>query len=101
MKDGLSVFDAEGRLLTWNRQFPALLHLPETAIRRGMTLTEVQALLPAQIGDGSGGPALLAEYNTLRQQKRIVLNSPSAADGSLNFAAARCPAVVLSRFTVI
>ena len=32
MKDGLSVFDAEGRLLTWNRQFPALLHLPEGTV---------------------------------------------------------------------
>ena len=67
MKDGLSVFDAEGRLLTWNRQYPTLLHLPETAIQRGMSIMEIQALLPAQIGDGSGGPALLAEYNTLRQ----------------------------------
>ena len=64
MKDGLSVFDAEGRLLTWNRQYPALLHLPETAIQRGMSIMEIQALLPAQIGSAhtrqDQGPPLWA-----------------------------------------
>ena len=69
MKDGLSVFDAEGRLLTWNRQYPILLRLPKTGIRRGMTIAEAQALLPEIRDDGSGGTALLAEYNTKRQRE--------------------------------
>ena len=41
MKDGLSVFDRDGRLVTWNRQYPVLLHLNSDAVVHGMTLGPV------------------------------------------------------------
>ena len=71
MKDGLSVFDAEGRLVTWNRQYPVLLRLPEETIRRGMDIATIQSLLPERISDSTGAPALLAEYNAERQKHAL------------------------------
>ena len=67
MKDGLSVFDRDGRLVTWNRQYPALLNLKRDSIHHGMRLDEIQLLLPEQIQDGVGAPSLLSEFNRARQ----------------------------------
>lgn len=66
MKDGLSVFDSECRLITWNRQYPVLLNIKGDAIRHGMTLEEIQALLPEWINDSAGAPTVLAEFNRAR-----------------------------------
>lgn len=68
MKDGLSVFDRSGRLISWNRQYPVLLNLKREAVVHGMTLEEVQDLLPERIHDGVGAPSVLAEFNRARQK---------------------------------
>ena len=67
MKDGLSVFDRDGKLITWNRQYPTLLNLKRETIRHGMTLEEIQTLLPERIQEGTGAPTVLAEFNRARQ----------------------------------
>lgn len=67
MKDGLSVFDRDGRLITWNRQYPALLNLRRETIRHGMSLEDIQRLLPELIADGSGTPSAITEFNRARQ----------------------------------
>ena len=67
MKDGLSVFDRDGRLITWNRQYPTLLNLKREKIAHGMSLEDIQRLLPEQVADGSGAPSALAEFNRARQ----------------------------------
>ena len=67
MKDGLSVFDRDGRLITWNRQYPALLNLKRDKIVHGMTIEAVQALLPERIDDSHGAPVALARFNRARQ----------------------------------
>ncbi|MEO8410180.1 MAG: PAS-domain containing protein, partial [Propionivibrio sp.] len=70
MKDGLSVFDRDGRLITWNRQYPALLDLPHAAIVPGMSIEAIQALLPERTRDSADTPSLLAEisdFNGARQ----------------------------------
>lgn len=69
MKDGLSVFDRDGRLVTWNRQYAPLLNLDPDAIKRGMTLEDIQALLPEIIHDGTGAPSVLAGFNQARQEE--------------------------------
>ena len=69
MKDGLSVFDRDGRLITWNRQYPALLNLKRDKIVHGMTIEAVQALLPERIDDSHGGTVALADFNNARQQE--------------------------------
>ncbi len=68
MKDGLSVFDRNGRLISWNRQYPVLLNLKRESILHGMTLEEIQELLPERIHNGAGAPSVLAEFNRARQK---------------------------------
>ena len=68
MKDGLSVFDRNGRLISWNRQYPVLLNLKRESVLNGMTLEEIQELLPERIHDGVGAPSVLAEFNRARQK---------------------------------
>jgi signal transduction histidine kinase/CheY-like chemotaxis protein/HAMP domain-containing protein len=69
LKDGLSVFDRRGRLLTWNRQYAALLELPEDVLERGMNLERIQALLPSQVSDGVGATSTLNQLNLPRQHE--------------------------------
>ena len=53
---GLCVFDAEGRLVLWNRNWINLLHLPEQFARAGISLNEI-VLWRAGRGDyGPGDP---------------------------------------------
>ncbi len=68
MKDGLSVFDSEGRIITWNRQYPVLLNIKGDSIKHGMTLDEIQTLLPERINDNAGAPTVLSEFNRARQK---------------------------------
>lgn len=68
MKDGLSVFDRDGRLITWNRQYPALLNLKRDKIMHGMSIDTIQALLPERIQDSAGAPSVLSEFNLARQE---------------------------------
>ena len=68
MKDGLSVFDRDGHLVTWNRQYPVLLNLKRDTISAGMSLDEIQKLLPAKIHDSAEAPSVLAEFNRAHQQ---------------------------------
>jgi signal transduction histidine kinase/CheY-like chemotaxis protein/HAMP domain-containing protein len=70
--DGLSVFDARGGLVAWNRPFAAILGVPPAALERGMPLEAVQALIPGQTMDGSvpgGGVVPLRELNSQRQRE--------------------------------
>ena len=69
MKDGLSVFDREGRLLTWNRQYASLLELPPAVLKRGMDLEMIQTLLPSQVSDGANETSTLNQLNMQRQQE--------------------------------
>ena len=67
MKDGLSVFDPEGRLVTWNRQYPVLLHLDGKSIRHGMPIDEVRQLLPERISEAPEAPTVRAEFERARK----------------------------------
>lgn len=69
MKDGLSVFDREGRLITWNRQYPTLLHLPEPSIVHGMTLEQIQSIIPPYTQAPGNEPTMLGNLNFARQDK--------------------------------
>ncbi|WP_051218788.1 PAS-domain containing protein [Oceanobacter kriegii] len=51
MNDGLSVFDADGRLVAWNPGYLTVLKLPKADIRKGMTLAQIHDLLPAEARD--------------------------------------------------
>ncbi|MGD8709512.1 MAG: PAS-domain containing protein, partial [Ectothiorhodospiraceae bacterium] len=68
INDGLSVFDAHGRLVTWNPQYLQILELPAERMRPGMTLAQVQELLPAAARDtfSVGG----SELNTSEVNQR-------------------------------
>jgi len=66
MKDGLSVFDRDGRLIIWNPQYPVLLNLSPDAIHHGMTIEEIQALLAGKVRDADAAERL-AEFNHTRQ----------------------------------
>ena len=68
MKDGLSVFDRNGRLIIWNPQYPVLLDLPPEAIRLGMTLEEIQALLADKLRDPDA-TGEFSRFNAVRQQQ--------------------------------
>ncbi len=45
MNDGLSVFDADGRLVTWNPKLPALYGFSETDISVGMSIEAINVVL--------------------------------------------------------
>ena len=68
ISDGLSVFDRHGRLVAWNPRYLELLGLDGARVHEGMTLTEVQALLPgvAVQGTADDGAEPLAAFNELR-----------------------------------
>ena len=69
ISDGLSVFDRHGRLVAWNPRYLELLGLDATRVREGMSLTEVQALLPGVAVQGTpdeDGAEQLAAFNELR-----------------------------------
>jgi signal transduction histidine kinase/ActR/RegA family two-component response regulator len=68
MKDGLSVFDRGGHLIIWNPQYPTLLNLKRETIRQGMTLDEIQVLLPEQV-EGSDAASVLSAFNYSRQEQ--------------------------------
>jgi signal transduction histidine kinase/HAMP domain-containing protein len=69
--DGLSVFDRQGRLVAWNRQYGELLRLPPQLLRSGITLQEIQAHLPERVGSGIGPPVRLEGLNTSRQHEDL------------------------------
>ena len=69
IRDGLSVFDRQGRLLTWNRQYASILELPDHVLQRGLDLEMIQALLPGQVSDGAYATAGLSQLNTQRQRE--------------------------------
>ena len=75
MRDGLSVFDRDGRLLVWNPPFPALLGLPPEAIHQGMDCRQIRHLLDDKV---RGGTLHLAEFDPAQQ--------PSASRFELHFA---------------
>lgn len=79
MKDGLSVFDRDGRLLAWNHQYATLLELPDGVLERGMPLKAIQALLPERVSDGLRETEALGQLNVQRQHEgyRFELAFPS------------------------
>jgi len=66
MRDGLSVFDPQGRLVTANKRYHELMGLPELAVKPGATLEELQCLIPAPFFNEGG--SVLAKLNRERQQ---------------------------------
>jgi len=66
IRDGLSVFDPRGRLVTANSRYHELLGLPESAVQPGVTLEALQSQIPAPLFSESGG-ALAARLNRERQ----------------------------------
>jgi signal transduction histidine kinase/CheY-like chemotaxis protein/HAMP domain-containing protein len=68
ISDGLSVFDRHGRLVAWNPRYLELLGLDGARVHEGMSLTDVQALLPgvAVHGTTDNGAEPLAAFNELR-----------------------------------
>lgn len=77
MKDGLSVFDRDGRLIIWNPQYPVLLDLSPHAVRHGMTLEQIQALLAGKMRDADATEQL-AEFNQARQELAYRFELPFA-----------------------
>ncbi|WP_432698139.1 PAS-domain containing protein [Marinobacterium sp. YM272] len=72
INDGLSVFDADGRLLAWNPRYAEMLNLPAEQLKPGLALEEIQALLPeeARSSWGLNGVALDRDtINNLRRQR--------------------------------
>ncbi|WP_435100357.1 PAS-domain containing protein [Arhodomonas sp. AD133] len=72
INDGLSVFDAQGRLVTWNPQYLQILGLPAERIHTGMPLQEVQALLPPVASENrtpEGTALATGELNQRRQHQ--------------------------------
>ncbi len=45
IQDGLSVFSADGKLVTWNRRYLEIFHFEPDDIHPGMALVDVQALM--------------------------------------------------------
>ncbi len=81
ISDGLSVFDRNGRLVAWNPRYLELLGLDGARVHEGMSLTEVQALLPgvAVHGTADNGAEQLAAFNELRlrEARSIEVTLPS------------------------
>jgi len=81
MKDGLSVFDRNGRLLVWNPQYPALLDLGQEDLHFGMALRDIQSML-AKRGQNPEAIHKLAEFNRSRQSDALRFELPFA-DGRI------------------
>ncbi|MDC7714245.1 PAS-domain containing protein [Vogesella sp. LYT5W] len=47
MNDGLSVYDADGALMVWNPQFPALLGIDPARLSTGLPYTALRTAMPA------------------------------------------------------
>jgi len=72
MTQGVAVWGAGGRLLTWNRRFSELLDLPPGWLRPGRTKTEMLRFLAERGEFGPGSPEALVN-------KRLVTLGPQAA----------------------
>ena len=70
IQDGLSVFDARGQLLAWNRRFAEMLALPADALERGMSLAAVQAQIPGDGIDGAGPARVLVGPGQLNMHRQ-------------------------------
>jgi len=46
MNDGLSVYDVDGRLVTWNPKFASLLGFPPDFLQAGLSVTALRAAVP-------------------------------------------------------
>lgn len=72
INDGLSVFDERDRLRAWNPQYAAMLKLPIQRLKPGMSLEEVQLLLPEKARHSwslQGGELDRDQLRLMRQQR--------------------------------
>lgn len=72
INDGLSVFDERDRLRAWNPQYAAMLKLPIQHLKPGMSLEEVQLLLPEKARHSwslQGGELDRDQLRMMRQQR--------------------------------
>ncbi|OMH25968.1 hypothetical protein BGP75_25075 [Motiliproteus sp. MSK22-1] len=72
INDGLSVFDHEGKLVTWNPQYLSIMELPDGLLKQGMSIERVHGFLPryAKESVALDGVVLdMEEVNLLRKQK--------------------------------
>ncbi|WP_018149823.1 PAS-domain containing protein [Leeia oryzae] len=76
INDGLSVFDKDGCLLTWNPRYVSLLGLSESKVKVGVSLQTIQSWLPSP--DISSALPTLDALNDARQRnsQRIELTYP-------------------------
>lgn len=68
--DGLSVFDAEGRLIAWNPPYAKLLGLPPDAVHAGATIGDLQRAMPP-LADASTELGPFEAMNAPRQRRAV------------------------------
>ncbi|MEP1207721.1 MAG: EAL domain-containing protein [Rhizobiaceae bacterium] len=72
MKQGVSVFDSDGRLLLWNDKYVEIFEKPKNEIRKGVTLRELVLAEQAR-GDFTGDvDAMLDELNAELKRGKTV-----------------------------
>jgi len=81
INDGLSVFDRTGRLVAWNPRYLELLGLDTQQVQAGMSLTEIQSLLPGVSVYATSGVRIapLSVFNELRlrEARNFEVNLPN------------------------
>lgn len=73
--DGLSVFDAEGRLAAWNPRFAELMALPAGTLYVGLGIDDLQHATPA-LAQAAAESGLTSEMNTVRQRQPLSVDMP-------------------------
>ncbi|MCR6476920.1 PAS-domain containing protein [Variovorax sp. ZS18.2.2] len=73
--DGLSVFDAEGKLVAWNPRFAELMAQPPGALYVGLMIGDLQRGIPA-LEEAAAEAGLSKEMNTSRQRQPLSVDVP-------------------------
>ncbi|CAH2602912.1 EAL domain-containing protein [Rhodovastum atsumiense] len=85
MKQGLALYDAEGRLQLVNRRFHDAFALPPDSLSPGMTEAEVAARCEVQaedwVGAGASGPGWAEGLLTTRAGRAVAVSRQALADG--------------------
>ncbi|MGB0665142.1 MAG: PAS-domain containing protein [Pontibacterium sp.] len=70
MNDGLSVFDEQGRMVAWNPQYLAILELPESQLKPGLTLDQVHAMLPKEAQEAWALDGMALDKDTINAARK-------------------------------
>jgi len=71
INDGLSVFDENDKLRAWNPQYAAMLKLPADRLKPGLSMEEVQALLPEAARDSWSLQGGVLDRDELRLKRQL------------------------------